>query len=238
MRVNLRALFVAAVFGTANTAMADYVVLDSDTENYTEGQLIPDDGELSLADGERLVLLSDTGDVLEIAGPFGGMPEGTSADEFDLTEALASLIDNPDLLHARLGATRAGIVRERSGDDRDLWMLDPFMTGGQCVIEGEDPLFWRSTTSEALSLDLLRPGAEGTGSLDWQVGETSAPWPQNIPLLPEELYVLRRPGWVENTMIHIALIPKRIVGTPATAVAWLAINGCKQQALELFRDMP
>ena len=94
------------IFGFSAPVLADHIVLQSDADKYSIGQLLQDPLSLLLDDGQRLVLLSDHGDVIDIEGPFTGVPSSSNPDEFDLKKALTSLIDNPDQLHASLGSTR------------------------------------------------------------------------------------------------------------------------------------
>lgn len=231
MRPALLLAMLAMTLGLVEQAAADYVILSGDAEDYVEGQLLENNFFLRLRDGEHLILLSDRGDVLEVSGPFEGSPQGTRADDFDLRSALTSLIDNPNLLHARLGSTRSGGVgSDPEAAGPSVWYLDPEADGGQCAIDDETIVFWRTSTDKPLSLTVQRPGIDGSGELSWQAGESAASWPTEIPAESGELYVLRRPGWMETTLLHLALLPKAIASQPETAVAWLAINGCKRQA--------
>jgi hypothetical protein len=222
----------------ATVAHADYVVLRADAGHFEVGQLLDNDAGLVLRDGERLILLSDNGEIIELSGPYDGLPRGAVADQVDVKDALAHLIDSTDSMYAILGSTRGGAADADPAAERDAWQLDPFTNGVQCVVQGEAASFWRASTKEPLSLVIQRPGFDGTGTLSWPAGTAMAPWPENMPLVDHELYVLRRSGWMENAMIRIVVLPPDIARRPETAIAWLAINGCKPQAEILLAGLP
>ena len=226
------------IIGISAPALADHVVLQSDVDSYATGQLLEDPLSLVLDDGQRIVLLSDRGDVIHVEGPFNGVPDGIESDEFDLKKALTSLIDQPDQLHASLGSTRFVGSRISTSQYRPAWKLDPFETGSQCVMAGSQILFWRSDSQDELQLVIQRPGSAGTGEISWSAGESESEWPDSIPVVNGELYVIRRPGWMDNAMIRLAVLPATVVDNVESSVAWLAVNGCKTQAQILLKSLP
>lgn len=230
----LAVLAAAAALILTSTSSADHIVLVSEAESFENGQVLEDPLDLTLAGGERVVLLSDRGDVLEIKGPFAGRPDALAADNFDVTDALARLIDNPDHVYARLGATRAAGTAVHSRPDGAAWHLDPFASGGQCIAEGMTPVFRRADTTGTLQLVLQRPGSAGSGVIEWATGAAEAQWPAEIPLRDDDLYVVRREGWVDGTMFRLAILPAPVRENLTSAIAWLAVHGCKAQAQALM----
>lgn len=218
---------------------ADHVVLVSEAQSFRDGQILEDPLEVTLVDGERLVLLSDRGDVLEIEGPFTGAPSHSAANDFDVADALTRLIDNPDHVSARLGSTRSAIAttQVRLRKPEAVWRLDPFTSGGQCVVEGMTPVFRRQETGNPLQLVLQRPGSDGSGTIAWAADAAEAHWPREIPLHDDDLYVVRREGWVDGTMFRLAILPAPIRDSLESAIAWLAVHGCKSQAETLMREL-
>lgn len=225
------------LWAIAAVAHADFVVLQSDTPGYAVGEVLAEDAGLSLGENERVVLLSDDGDVIEVRGPHDGVPKGAEARDLDIRNALAQLIVSADSMHTTLGSTRGSRTGGSAPPDRDAWYLDPFYTGNQCVLDGADVRFWREDTKAALSLLMQRPGREGDGVVDWAAGEPTAAWPGNLPLVDGELYVLRRPGWLENAMIRIVVLEPGIAASGTATIAWLAVNGCREQASILLAKL-
>jgi hypothetical protein len=220
-------------------AKADFVILESATPSFDVGQLLDDSDELTLVDAERIVLLSDDGEVIEINGPYAGPPRGTSSRPDDLRSALTHLVDNTDKLYATLGSTRSGIAHTgKQAAHVDPWQLDPFSSGTQCVIDGAAVLFRRMSDSEPLELLVQRPGVNGDGLLAWPAGEPLATWPDSVPIENGELYVLRRKGWLDNAMIRIVVLAPSVARSTEAAIAWLAINGCKWQSRLLLSRLP
>lgn len=229
-------LLLAALF-TSGPARADFVVLQSESGDFTVGQLLAEGEPLSLLENESLVLLSDDGNVVELAGPYDGAPAGSSGKDVDVRHALSHLIDRADTLYATLGSTRGINATNATSPDRDVWLLDPFLTGHQCALNDRAPRFWRPGTEEALELVVQRPGHTGDGVLAFETGQPIADWPEAIPLVNGELYVIRRRGYLDNAMIRLIVLDAGLGENTATAVAWLAISGCSQQARNLLQHL-
>ena len=230
MYQRLATLLLLALLQSLAVAHADFVVLESFAPSLPVGQLLADRTELTLADTERVVLLSDDGEIIEMDGPYTGLPRGTQTKPADLRNALTHLVDNTDNLYATLGSTRSGI--EQAGNQAmhdDPWQLDPFRSGTQCVLDGAEVVFRRPAQSDALNLLVQRPGVDGDGLLDWPAGETLATWPKAVPLENGELYVLRRKGWLDNAMIRIVVLEPTIARSTSaerTSTAGTATARC------------
>lgn len=235
---NVICLLLAAGVSACQAASADHVVLISEASDYAVGDILAEPLTLRLDEGQRVVLLSDRGDVFDVSGPFEGEPEGHQAENFNLRDALAGLIDNPDRVQARLGSTRSFTSRIGATSGAPAWQLDPFRSGAQCAVAGRQPVFWRGDTEQALSLLLQRPGVDGGSTISWRAGEAESPWPDEMPAIDGELYVVRREGYVDSTMFSLALIPPGVLQETASSIAWLAANGCRRQAEMLMDSMP
>jgi hypothetical protein len=227
----------AAALTLTSPSGADHIVLVSEAESFENGQVLEDPLDVTLASGERLVLLSDRGDVLEINGPFAGRPNVLATDNFDVTDALARLIDNPDHVYARLGGTRTASTAVHARPEGVAWHLDPFASGGQCTVQDMTPVFRRPDTTGTLQLVLQRPGSAGSGKIEWATGAAEAQWPAEIPLRDDDLYVVRREGWVDGTLFRLAILPAPVRENLTSAIAWLAVHGCKAQAQALMREL-
>ena len=233
----IRSVVAIAMLGSTAHTIADHVVLQSESEAYPPGQLIAESSVIELNEGESLVLMSDDSDVIEVAGPFRGVPIGTSSEDFDLKTALTDLINNPDNVYASLGSTRQLSLSGEANEQRPAWALDPFDTGVQCVKSNSESRFWRLDNTAELMLIVQRPGTEGSGNLFWAAGESNADWPADLPMVDNELHVVRRPGWMENAMFRLVIIPDSVARSVETSIAWMAIYGCKKQARLLLHGL-
>ena len=89
----------------------DIVVLQSNTPNYSSGEVLSADTVIELADGDELMLASESGG-FTLSGPYAGPPEETdSADEQSVLEALDELRIHL-IAMAKSKADRLGIVVE------------------------------------------------------------------------------------------------------------------------------
>jgi hypothetical protein len=222
----------------AVTIRAEHIVLLSETDDFTVGQILPDPVNLNLESGERIVLLSDRGELLDIVGPVAGTPVTPGSDDFNVRDALTNLIENPNNLHASLGGTRGGTRLLSTVTGGPVWRLDPLASGVQCYVEGEALVFGQPVESAPASFHVQRPGHEGTGLLRFERETGVAPWPLNIPAQSGELYVVRREGYMDSSLFRLALLPSIVLENTEVSIAWLAAHGCTRQAAVLLKNLP
>lgn len=240
----MRRLLNRLILGTpalllfAITIRAEHIVLLAETESFTVGQILPDPVNLDLESGERIVLLSDRGELLDISGPFVGTPVTPGSDDFNVRDALTNLIENPNNLHASLGGTRGSTSLLSAPSSGPVWRLDLLASGVQCSVEGEALVFARPAASGAAIYHVQRPGHEGTGVLRFEPDTREAAWPQNIPANSGESYVIRREGFLDSSLFRLALLPSIVLQNTEVSIAWLAANGCARQAARLMKSLP
>lgn len=223
----LRSIAFASIFFCCG-ALADYVVLESNTEQFAPGQLVSDPRALDLPAGAQLVLMSRQGQTLSLDGSAGSTEKSGQSDT-DIKLMLANLVNYTRDEHVSLGGTRGGI--DTSADnDTPLWSLNPYISGIQCVIDGGSLLVYRSDTSTDLELTVNRPGTDVSGILKWSKGQHETQWPDEVPVFNGERYVIKRAGWMASSLIQLQSVPETIAEQQATAVAWLAANKCVPQA--------
>ena len=227
----LRSLALASTFFCIS-ALADYVVLESNSEQFPPGQLVVDPALLDIPTGTQLLLMSQQGQTLSLDGSATGTVTAERTDT-ELKLMLANLVDHTRDEHVSLGGTRGGI--DTSGDPAaPLWKLNPNISGIQCVIDGGSLLVYRSDTTTDLELTVSQPGTEVAGILKWLKGQHETRWPQEVSVVDGERYVIKRAGWMESSVVQLQSIPAAIANQQAAAVAWLAANKCVAQAEKLL----
>ncbi|WP_339950146.1 hypothetical protein [uncultured Albimonas sp.] len=103
-------LFGAALFGAAASlaalpaAASDFVILESNVSSITPGSVVPASQSVSLAGGEKLVMIAADGSTRAVTGPYSGALGKAGADAPGALERLTA--ERNDSSHV-VGAIRA-----------------------------------------------------------------------------------------------------------------------------------
>ena len=222
--------FASAFFCVA--ALADYVVLESNSEQFIPGQIVTDLDAVEVGADTQLVLMSREGQTLSIDGSLGTAGESASSSAA-IKLMLANLVTRTRDEHVSLGGTRGG-MDSSSDNDTPVWSLNPYISGIQCVIERVNAHVYRTDTGTDLELTVSRPGTNDSGLLNWSEGEHETEWPDEVPVVDGERYVIKREGWMESSVLQLQSIPEIAIDKETAAVAWLAAKKCIPQAEKLL----
>jgi hypothetical protein len=188
---------------------------------------------IALADGERLTLLSQSGALQVIKGPFEGVPalDGDAPPDGakdDHLSAVAALVGFPDARSDVMGATRRtdGAFTVPPG----IWHVSVDSAGPRCIAPGAVRLWRRAADAEATIS--VRSAAGRLSDVTWPAGDA-------VFALPEEFAT---PGRLVVSVdgdlrdLTLAVAPDGLASAPAGQVlSWLMDNKCQRQALTLIQ---
>ena len=129
------------LLGTAAPGIAAELVITKLTIIGLEPGMVVDGGqELTLRKGHKLSLISPAGKLINLTGPFKGLPNASqkSSGAGKLVTALATLISGQQQGSTPLGAIRAGLSSRRV----DPFPIDITADGDQCVVAGKPVILW------------------------------------------------------------------------------------------------
>lgn len=222
----MRSLIIAAFFlGLAASARAgELVVTKSTVPGLDPGTIIDGADKLSLKAGHRLSLIAPTGRVINLVGPYQGVPDASTGGprEEKLVTTLATLMTGHGRDASQLGATRNAAARR----GRRIWAVEVGASGAQCIQTGQAPVLWQPVGTEPRPVELSKSGGERV-RVTWPKGEAMVPWPRKVPVEDGATYLL---GGVSITL-HVVGAP---AGNPAELAAALTEKGCDAQALALL----
>ncbi len=222
------------------TAQADVVmVVQSNTPDYQPGAILSSDSVIELADGDELMLATDSGEIT-LSGPYSGPPEASdSADEDSVFKALGDLLGKSSPDTSDLGAVRG------SGDDDDdarcdggppeAWSL-AVVSGERCVPANGEVSFWREDASQDSMLKVKRIATGEEAELAWVSGKHVVLWPESLQQANGETFSVRHESDIQSKNVTLIKMPEGIDSEVQT-IAWLAAQGCGCQAQKIYEGL-
>jgi hypothetical protein len=194
-----------------------------------EGQTIDAGTSITLPPATSVHLLSATGQMVFLDGPFSGQVAAPSsaapAGDGQVIARLAKFLSERRVATSALGATRSGVTAPQAREPADPWQIVVDESGGQCGRPSHVQL-WRKNAAAEVKVRLSSTRAD----------PVRAAWPrgQNALLLPAQFAVDQstfQAGIGDRvTTIDLHLAPANL-SNPAEIADWMVRVGCRRQAL-------
>ena len=225
----------------------ELVVIESTSTDYPIGDILEADKNIVLGEGVEIMLIAEDGMIISLAGPYAGPPgRDEMPDVSSAFDALGQLVGYAETEAGDIGGVRgdAGgddFLRQETGDHRTSpWLLHTAITGTQCVrADVEEPAYWREQDDADERLEIKRVTSGETVTIAWQAGDNTIAWPETLPLLAEEMYLLRFGDQLRSINLLLREVPAAVGDGGVAMVAFLAARGCLSQArkeLERLRE--
>ena len=221
-RVALAALLVTS----ASAATANVLVVRStgpSASAYPAGRSLPDNGRITLREGDTLVVLDSRG-TRTFRGP-GNFNPNVAA------QASARTVVASNGRRARIGAVRsAGIVPV---SPTTIWHVDVSQGGNMCLADMSNVMLWRPDTSASATMTISGPQGRAQ-QVNWPAGESTLAWPSQLSIAEGAEYQLRQEGAASPTSVRFRRLPSQPEDMTSVASA-LIDAGCQEQ-LDLLVD--
>jgi len=235
--IGLAAIFALALVTSAQAGQI--VVIKSDAPEIVPGTIFDDDKSISVEAGNSVTLITETGKIIAIAGPFEGKAETSSeasnSNGKNIIAALSTIAKGAGSSDQALGATRAGPLELQPPTP---WHITVEQTGEQCF-RGGAPEFWREESWMERFLTIKSDNA--TVEVSWPVNQETLLWPQDVKLVDGATYSI---GFAsEDTTNKVVLYrapEERESSSPEDIlddIVWMATVGCVEQAKRLLTTL-
>jgi len=248
---------LVAVSQPAAAASNQFVVIASNTNNnqVPTGKTFTGDQKITLIAGESVTLISQTGKVVNLQGPYSNqinpkpMAQKNAANEQSDSEK-SSIKDWPSTLTkitklvtkdsnrtAVIGASRMVVPGSEGAAAidmaNDFWFMNVDSSGHRCV-RSKDVFLWRDNPSQTINIDLRSQDAKRTGVL----------WKQNTyqMKLPSEfikdgiLIVMKIDKQPRRFNLHV--LPQWIKEKDLGKVLlWMVNRNCTRQSQRLINSL-
>ncbi len=237
-------LVLLAVWLPSAALAAELVVIESTSPDYVVGEILDANINIVLGEDAEMMLIAEDSTIISLAGPHVGPPSrddtpGVSG-AFDALRQLVGYaeVEAGDIAAVRGVATGEDFLVQEVDDHRTSpWLLHTAITGAQCVrADVEEVRYWREQSDSDERLEVKRVTSGETVSIFWKAGDNTVARPDTLPLLADEMYLLRLGDQLRSTNLLVREVPAAVGDDSVAMVAFLAAKGCISQArMELDR---
>jgi hypothetical protein len=224
----------------ADGVAAEHVVLESNSPSYAPGQILAADASLTLDAQQFIVLATDDGRLMRIAGPHAGPAEGPPIADDALREIIGQLLGGPTPELGGLAGVRGGVDTPASRtvlDERaDPWSIHSEQSGDQCFVSGRPLLVWRASAAARGGARVTDLESDAMARVEWDSGASLAPWPSEIAPRHEHIYLILLDGAVRSSAVRLHALEPGILDRGLVTAAWLAAKSCTAQARLLLHN--
>lgn len=217
-----------AGFAGAQAAVS-LVVVEGRGVKLTPGQTVDGSQPLTLLEGQQVSLISPTGKMIKLRGPYNEPPvKDETAEKVDVGAAMQAL-----LTQKVARADRAGVVRGQQNQvvPPEPWLLDVTHPGTRCLPANSRITFWRPQGGVDEELVTTPSDRSWRAKAIWPANEDRLMLPPTVPLDARASYVVKL-GKKEVTVTLLTL--PAALSNDAMRAAWMMEKGCDSQALALL----
>ncbi|MEM7069306.1 MAG: hypothetical protein AAF478_10520 [Pseudomonadota bacterium] len=230
-------LVLAVLMGFLSfSAKAEVIVVAvSGTEAFVPGQELNPASEILVPEGARITILSKSGTMRAIDGPYNGAPlqdntaDSGSSDASGQWDVMKSFLGHPDARSEVLGVSRGsdGEVPPPPG----IWHVSIDSSGPRCTKSG-GLTFWRRDADETQIVS-LRNASSSLKDVNWPAGEATMTVPDIFEVETGRL-IVSIDGDLRDLDMHVFPGTVEDVET-GTLLSWFVDKNCKRQAWSLVR---
>lgn len=241
----------------------DLVVLESEGTNMKPGDSVDGAKAMTLAAGQAVTLIAESGQVIRLSGPFAGVPVAAESSKGGtLSASLQQLLSAPAATSSSLGASRdsaavvnlgdgalgagasrsmkagtVGGVLPAEGGPPEPWLVDVTTSGHRCVLDTGEVVFWRWDRKADADVTVALAGGDWSSRTRWPAGYAKLAAPEAMPRREGAVFtVIAGGGTATTSNITLHVLPHAVTAAPVLA-AWMVEKGCPGQAAALLRTM-
>ena len=241
---NVCGVLLAICLSSAALA-AELVVIESTSPDYTIGEILDAETNIVLEENVEIMLIAEDGLIISLAGPYdGALIRDEALGIPGALDALGQLVGYAETEAGDIGGVRGDasgedfLAQEVEDHRTSPWLLHSAITGPQCVrADVEAPEFWRERNDADENLEVKRVTSGETVNIVWKAGSNTLAWPDTLPLLADEMYLLRLDDQLRSTNLLLREVPVAVGDGGAAMVAFLAAKGCLSQARKEFEQL-
>lgn len=221
---------LALMLSATAASAAQFVVVEARGVGLKPGTTIDSGKPLVLQQGQHVTLISDSGVTLKIDGPYNKAPSADAGKGVDVGATIAALGTEQKSRLGEVGVTRTGATVVKLPDP---WLVDATHPGKACVVEGQQPMFWRAQPTAAATLSIQPSDRSWKADAQWPAGESRLSVSHPVDIRGNATYFVSFNG--TESAITMSTVPA-VLANDKMRAAWMADRGCEAQAEALLRQ--
>ncbi|MBF0357361.1 MAG: hypothetical protein HQL70_02065 [Magnetococcales bacterium] len=224
-------LTIGLLFSTQATA-DNLIVYSAKGVELQSGAVISSNDDLTLKRGQEVSLISPTGKIIRLIGPYNGLPMSTkdNKNKKSVKEALLNLLSDASSDQESFGITRStDDVFKLASKPAPLpspWVIDATHDGPYCYQEGGKIIFWRSDKNQSTDVSISIVDHAWHAKAVWSKGKSKLALPNAMPVIDGATYQITLDR--QKTQGTLNIVPGSLQSKMAQA-AWLKEKGCIPQ---------
>lgn len=232
----MRRFVIAITFlllsGSLN-AETGLVVITAIHPTIVKGAIITATQTIKLKSGESLKLLSSTGGIIQLQGPYSGtIVFDAKASDSSVLESVSELVKGSKSTDFTLAIFRNSSVTTPTYRP-DIWGVDIRKSGKYCLRPDFPVHLWWPQASQGELITLTDTTIPQSVEMEWPDRNNYATWPGMLALNKRSSYAVKNERAALSSEFEIQFLPADLEGDMAQ-IAWMSDHNCKNQATRLL----
>jgi hypothetical protein len=184
--------------GASQPARADVIVVQSNAEDLSAGQLIESSAKVMIPAGKQAVFVLPSGATRTVSGPFEGPASSLSTGsqtKSGVFDAVKRYVVTGNTTAGRVGAMRNAMPANFGKPVPFSWRLVPVTaTGDVCLLKNAEVALARPQSGAEMTITLLDTRQSRKVRTSFPADASTVPWPRDLDLAPGATYAMLLPG--------------------------------------------
>jgi len=232
MRKLLAAVMLLLLSGTLG-AETGLVVITAIHTTIIKGAIIKPTQTIELQSGESLKLLSSTGGIIQLQGPYSGaIVFDAKASDSSVLESVSELVKNSKSTDFTLAIFRNSSVTTPTYRP-DIWGIDIRKSGKYCLRPNLPVHLWWPQASQGELITLTDTTNSRSIEMEWPDRKNYSTWPNTLSLNKRASYSVKNKRSALSSEFEIQFLPADLEDDMGQ-IAWMSDHNCKKQATRLL----
>lgn len=221
------------LFSQTLCAESGLVVISSNYSQIERGEIVHVGQIIVLPADKSLRLISASGNVFDLQGPFEGKIEVNSTHGNDSTlESVSRLVKNSKATDYTLATFRGGLTASLE-KRQDIWGVDIRKPGNYCVRSDRPVYLWWPQASPGDQVTLTDKSSSRSIVMEWPNDRKYALWPEEIGINDHSTFSAKSDQIIDSAEFRILSLPDELADE-MEVVAWMSDHQCRNQAIRLL----
>lgn len=233
----MRKIVVAVILLLSSVALVGaengLVVISSIHSTIKKGAIIKSTQTIELQSGESLKLLSSTGGIIQVQGPYSGaIAFESKASDGSVLKSVSELVKNSKSTDFTLAIFRNSSVTTPTYRP-DIWGIDIRRSGKYCLRPNLPIHLWWPQASPGQMITLTDTTNSQSIEIKWPDRKNYTTWPEILSVNDRVIYSVKDTEESFFSEFKIQLLPTDLKND-MEQIAWLSDHDCKKQAIRLL----